>query len=75
MVYEHFLKCFIPEDPSLGFLKLFQVVIIACGDIFRSVALVLGANILLVMAKDIGGLRLIIISEVFFLLINWSIIL
>jgi hypothetical protein len=30
---------------------------------------------LLVMAKDIGGLRLIIISEVFFLLINWSIIL
>jgi len=23
MVYEHFLGCFIPKDPSLGFLELF----------------------------------------------------
>ncbi len=32
-------------------------------------ALVLGASILLVMAKDIGDLRLIIINEVFFFLL------
>ncbi len=34
MVYEHFSRCFISEDPSLRFLKLFQVVsTIARGDI------------------------------------------
>jgi len=38
-------------------------------------ALVLGASRLLAMAKDIGGLRPIIISEVFFLFINHSIVL
>jgi len=30
MVYDHFLRCFILEDPSLGFSKLFQVVIYCC---------------------------------------------
>jgi len=34
MVYEHLLKCFILEDPSLGFSKLLQVgVSIVRGDI------------------------------------------
>jgi hypothetical protein len=43
MVYEHFLKCFILKNPSLGFLKLFHVVVAAAhGDILRLVALVLG---------------------------------
>jgi hypothetical protein len=66
MVYEHLLGCFIPEDPSLGFWELFQaIVVVAYGDIFRSVALVLRVNRLLAMAKDIGGLRPIIIGEVF----------
>jgi hypothetical protein len=42
MVYEHLSKCFILEDPSLGFLELFQtIVVIAHGDIPRSVALML----------------------------------
>jgi len=76
MVYEHFSKCFIPKDPSSKFSELFQAfVTITCEDIFRSMALVLGASRLLAMAKDIGGLRPIIISEVFFLFINHSIVL
>jgi hypothetical protein len=36
MVYERLLGCFTLEDPSLGFLKLFQnVSIIASNDIFK----------------------------------------
>ncbi len=35
----------------------------------------LGANKLLVMAKDISGLHLIVVSEVFFQLISRSIVL
>jgi hypothetical protein len=67
MVYEHLLGCFIPEDPFSRFLELFQVVVvIAYGYIFKSMALALGSNRLLVMAKDIGGLCPIIVSEVFF---------
>jgi hypothetical protein len=67
MVYEHLLRHFILEHPSSRFLKLFQVVaIVVCGDILRSVALVLGVNILLAIAKDTGGFRPIAISEVFF---------
>jgi hypothetical protein len=32
MVYEYFSGCFIPENPSLRFSKLFQVVaIVICG--------------------------------------------
>jgi hypothetical protein len=69
MVYQHLLKCFIPEDPSLGFSKLFQVVTIACGDIFKSMALVLGANRLLVMVKDTRGFHLIVIGKMFFSLL------
>lgn len=58
MVYEHLLGCFIPKYPSLGFLELFQVIaIIACGDISKSLALMLGANILLAMTKNIKGFR------------------
>jgi hypothetical protein len=57
-------------------LKLFQaIVIVVRGDIFRSVALVLGANILLAMAKDIDGFHPIAISEVFFRLIKSFIVL
>jgi hypothetical protein len=47
-------------------------VIIVHGDIFRLVALVLGANRLLAMAKDISGLHPIVIGEVFFQFINHS---
>jgi hypothetical protein len=50
MVYEHFLGCFILEDPSLGFSKLFQAVITR-GDIPRLVPLVLEVGRLLAMAK------------------------
>jgi hypothetical protein len=32
MVYEHFLRYFIPKDPSSRFLKLFQVVAIVAHD-------------------------------------------
>jgi hypothetical protein len=36
MVYEHLSGCFTLDDPSLGFLKLFQNVnTIACGDILK----------------------------------------
>ncbi len=76
MVYEHILGCFILKDPSSRFLKLFQVVAtITHRDIPRSVALMLRANKLLTMAKDISGLHPIAISEVFLRLINHSIVL
>jgi hypothetical protein len=75
MVYEHLSKCFILEDPSLGFLKLFQdAAIVACGDIPRSVALVLGASRLLAMAKNTSGFRPIIIGDMFLQLISRSIV-
>jgi hypothetical protein len=39
MVYEHFLGCFIPQDPYLGFSKLFQATVdVAHDDIRRLVA-------------------------------------
>jgi hypothetical protein len=75
MVYEHFLGCFIPEDPSLGFSKLFQTVVIVHGVIFRLVALMLGVSKLLTMAKDTSGLYPIVVGEVFLRFINCSIIL
>jgi hypothetical protein len=76
MLYEHVLGCFIPKDPSSRFLKLFQVVVaIAYGDIHGLMALVLGANILLAMAKDIGGFCPIAVGEVFLQLISRSIVL
>jgi hypothetical protein len=67
MVYEHFSKCFILEDPSLRFSELFKAdVIVARGDIPRSMTLVLGVRKLLAMINDIGGICLIIVSEMFF---------
>ncbi len=76
MVYEHLLGCFILEDPSSGFSKLFQVVsIVARGDILRLVALVLGVNRLVALAKDIRFFRSIAIGETFFQFISRSIIL
>jgi hypothetical protein len=55
------------RGPSSGILKLFQAIdVIARGDIPKLVALVLGANKLLAMAKDISGIRLIVIGEGFF---------
>jgi hypothetical protein len=56
IIYEHFSKCFILKDPSSGFSKLFQVVIIAYGDILRPAALVLRVNRLLAMTKETSGL-------------------
>jgi hypothetical protein len=76
MVYEHLLGCFIPEDPSSGFSKLFQAAtIVVYGDIFKLMALVLGVSKLLVMAKDTNGLCHIVVGEVFFRLISHSIVL
>lgn len=67
MVYEHLLGCFILEDPSSGFSKLFHAIIfVAHGDILRSMALMLGASKLLVMVKDIEGLCPIVIGKAFF---------
>jgi len=73
MLYEHLSGCFILKDPSLGSLELFQTnVIIVYGDIPRSVALMLGVNRLLAMAKDTCGLYLIAIGNVFIQLISCS---
>jgi len=61
MVSEHFLRCFIPKDPSLGFLKLFQVVAnVAHGDILKSIALMLGVSILLT-----EGFHCIVVGKMF----------
>jgi hypothetical protein len=76
MVYEHLLGCFIPEDPSSRFLKLFQgVTVVAYVDIPRSVALVLRASKLLAMAKHIGSFHPIIVGEMFLRFISHSIVL
>jgi len=64
------------EDPSSKFLELFQVtIIVAHGNILRSMPIMLGANRLLAIVKDIGGLHLIVIGEMFFRLISHSIVL
>jgi hypothetical protein len=73
MVMGHLSECFILEDPSLGFSKSFQIVI-AHGDILRSMALMLGFSKLLAMVKDIGDLHPIAIGEVFLRFINHSIV-
>lgn len=76
MVYEHLLGCFILEDPSSWLLKLFQILItVAHGDIPKLVALILGANKLLAMAKDTRSFCPITISKAFLQLISHSIIL
>jgi hypothetical protein len=42
MVCEHFSRCFIPKNPSSRFSDLFYTtIVIACGDIPRSMALVI----------------------------------
>ncbi len=74
MVYEHLSGRFIPKDPSIGFLELFQAnAIIVHRDIFKSVSLVLG--VIKLLAKDICGLCLIAVGKVFLQLISCSIIL
>jgi hypothetical protein len=76
MVYEHHSSSFILEDASLKFSKLFQTIaIVTCGDILRSVALMLGVSKLLAMVKDTECLCPIIVDEVFFQLISHSIVL
>jgi hypothetical protein len=76
MVYEHLSRCFIPKDPSLRFLKLFQViVVIAHGDILKLVALMLRASRLLLMAKETRAFRPIVVGKMCLQLINHSIVL
>jgi hypothetical protein len=66
MVYEHLSIYFIPQDPSSNFLKLLEAInAIARGDILRSMALMLGANKLLTVAKDIEGLCFVVVGKVF----------
>jgi len=61
MVYEHIFWCFILEDPSLGFLELFQAtIVVACGYIPKLVALVMGVNRLLAMEKNFKGFILLL---------------
>jgi hypothetical protein len=70
MVYDHLSGCLILEDPYLGFSELFQIVVVVVvvphGDIPRLVVSVLGVSKLLAMAKDNGGLCLIIVSKMYF---------
>jgi hypothetical protein len=76
MVYEHHSNCFILKDASLRFSKLFQIVVVVThGDILRLVALMLGANKLLAMAKKTEGLHPIVVGEASFQLISCSIVL
>jgi len=76
MVYEHLLGSFILKHPSSRFSELFQATnVVAHEDILRLVALMLAVIRLLVMAKDIGGLHIIVIGKVFLQLINRSIVL
>jgi hypothetical protein len=70
MVYEHILGCFIPKDTSSRFSKLFQVVVVVvCGNIFRSIALEMGTKRLLALAKDFGGFHPIVMKCFFYLLV------
>jgi hypothetical protein len=76
MVYEHLSGCFIPKDPSSRFSRLFHAtIVVAYGDIPRSMARMLGVNKLLAMAKDIGGFCPTVIGKMFFRLISHSIVL
>jgi len=66
MVNEHLLRCSIPKDKSSNFSKLLQAIgINARGDILRSMALMLGANRLLAMAKNIASLHLNVVGKMF----------
>jgi hypothetical protein len=76
MVYEHLSRCFIPKDLSSRFSRLFHAtIVVAYGDIPRLMALMLMANRLLAIAKDIGGFCPTAIGKIFFRLIKCSIIL
>ncbi len=76
MVYEHFSRCFIPKDSSSRFLELFLIVVVlAHGDIPKLVALMLEATKLFAIANDTNGIRHITVGEMFFWLINHSIVL
>ncbi len=45
MVYEHLSRCFILEDPSLGFLKSLQIIVtIIHRGIPRLVVIMMGVN-------------------------------
>jgi len=58
------------------FLELFQVVTtFVHANLPNLMALVLGANRLMAMAKNNGGLHLIVVNEVFLQLISRSIVL
>ncbi len=62
--------------PILRVFKIIKVVVVVVrGDILRSVALVLRANRLLAMAKDISGFCPTAVGEVFLQLISCSIVL
>jgi hypothetical protein len=60
-------------------LKVFGIILsygyFACGDIPRSMALVLGDNKLLAMAKNTDGLQFITVGKVFLWFISRSIVL
>jgi hypothetical protein len=76
MVYEHFLNYFILENPSLRFSELFQAtIVVAHGDILKSMALMLGAGKLLAMARDSKVLHLISIGKMFSSIISFFIVL
>jgi hypothetical protein len=64
------------RGPILRILELFQsIVIVAHHDILKLMTLVLRVSKLLIMAKDIEGLRSIVVSEVFLQLISHAIVL
>jgi len=66
------------KGPIFKVSELFHVVVVVVvihGEILRLMALVLGANILLAMVKDIGGFCSIVVSEMFLRFINRSIVL
>jgi hypothetical protein len=76
MVYEHLSNYFILKDPSLGFSEFFQAtIVVACGDILRSMALMLGVGKLLAMARDSRGLHPIVKGKMFSSIISCSIVL
>jgi hypothetical protein len=76
MDYEHLSSCFILEDASSRFFKLFQTAVtIFHGDILKLVALMLRASKLLAMVKDTKSFHLIVVGGAFFQFISRSIIL
>jgi hypothetical protein len=56
---------FIPEDPSSRFSKLFQVIVVAHGDIFRLMVVVGRISRILAMVDDIISFHPIVIGKEF----------